>query len=116
MDTEWPHVPGGLCGDIGDLLAQLERHDMEERRLRRADRPGRLLMEGLAPLRRLAGYSQTDVARCLGVGQGAVAHTEHRADLKLSTLQSYVAAIGARLEVVVILADEREIELELPQR
>lgn len=52
----------------------------------------------LAELRVQRGLRQVDVAARLGTSQPDVSKTESRGDLRLSTLRSYVAATGGRLE------------------
>lgn len=53
----------------------------------------------LAEARARVGMTQTQVAERLGIGQSDVSKLERRADVRLSTLQAYARAIGARLHV-----------------
>jgi len=62
---------------------------------------------GLADLRRARELTQTQLARQLNVTQGEVSRIERRADLYLSTLQSYIEAMGGHLELVGVFDDER---------
>jgi transcriptional regulator with XRE-family HTH domain len=62
---------------------------------------------GLAELRRALHLTQTQLARQLNVTQSEVSRIERRADLYLSTLQSYIEAMGGELELVGIFDDER---------
>lgn len=57
------------------------------------------LGERLKELRNLRGLSQVELAETLGIGQTALSHAEARNDMKLSTLQSYLKALGGELEV-----------------
>src|SRR5215216_3546801 len=59
----------------------------------------------LAELRAQRGVSQQDVAGKLGVTQANISRIEHEEDLYLSTLRSYVAALGGELEVNAVFAD-----------
>ena len=68
---------------------------------------------GLAMIRKAAQLTQADLASRMRVTQGAVARSEQREDMLLSTLHSYVAAAGARILVVVELADGRVARVEL---
>ena len=79
--------------------ADLAPRVAEERaRMHRADLERGLTLD---TLRRAADLTQTDLARRLGVSQAAVSRMEQRHDLLLSTLTSYVEALGGRMRVVV---------------
>ncbi|HET9060452.1 MAG TPA: helix-turn-helix transcriptional regulator [Acidimicrobiales bacterium] len=61
-------------------------------------RERRSLAAALAAKRLELGLSQTEVAARMGTSQSAVARLESgEADLRLSTLERYAAAIGQRL-------------------
>ncbi|MEN3356578.1 MAG: hypothetical protein V7637_560 [Mycobacteriales bacterium] len=70
---------------------------------------------GLAAIRRAADLTQTELARNLGISQAAVAKTEQRHDLLLSTLNAYLEAIGGHMRIVVSFDGGGEIELDLHQ-
>jgi Helix-turn-helix domain len=55
----------------------------------------------LAQLRAAQGLSQAAVGERVGMNQSEVSRLERRADLRLSSLRSYVAAIGGRLHLRV---------------
>jgi predicted transcriptional regulator len=58
----------------------------------------RALAEDLVAMRLEVGLSQTEVAARMGTSQSAVARLESGdADVRLSTLERYVAAIGREL-------------------
>ncbi len=59
----------------------------------------------LAELRARQALTQREVAGSLGVSQANVSRIEHEEDLYLSTLRSYVEALGGRLEVNAVFAD-----------
>ena len=67
----------------------------------------------LAMIRKAAQLTQADLASRMRVTQGAVARSEQREDMLLSTLHSYVAAAGARVQIVVELADGRVARVQL---
>jgi DNA-binding transcriptional regulator YiaG len=92
--------------DIAADVAQIRR-DMEE-----ADRTHAM---GLAALRRAAQLTQVALARRMGVTQAAVSRMEQPHDLLLSTLNSYLEAVGGRASVIVRFADGHETELDLSQ-
>lgn len=59
----------------------------------------------LAELRRARELTQTQLAAALDIKQGGVSRMEHQADLYVSTLRSYVEALGGRLEVTAVFPD-----------
>lgn len=63
----------------------------------------------LAELRSRQGLTQAKVAETLGVTQANISRIEHEEDLYLSTLRSYLAALGAELEVTAVFPDEKVI-------
>lgn len=65
----------------------------------------------LAELRRARAMTQTRLAESLQVNQAAVSKIEQRSDMYLSTLRSYVAAMGGSLEVRAVFP-EGEILLD----
>lgn len=70
----------------------------------------------LHELREAAGATQAEVARGLGVSQPYVAKLEKRGDMSLTTLSSYLAALGGRLEVRAVFPEhpEENVALALP--
>jgi DNA-binding transcriptional regulator YiaG len=75
----------------------------------------RVYAMGLSAIRRAADLTQTELARQLGVSQAAVAKTEQRHDLLLSTLRAYLEAIGGHVRIVVTFQGGGEVELDLSQ-
>lgn len=65
----------------------------------------------LAEIRRLAGWLQADVANALNVKQPSVSKIEKQGDMVLSTLRSYVEAIGGELELTVKFAKGPALQL-----
>jgi DNA-binding XRE family transcriptional regulator len=61
----------------------------------------------LAELRENRALTQQDVARTLEVSQANISRIEHEEDLYLSTLRSYVAALGGELELSAVFPDRR---------
>jgi len=69
-----------------------------EMALRRMSDERRRLVADLTEHRRSAGLSQTEVAARMGTSQSAVARLESGdADVRVSTLERYAAAIGSQL-------------------
>ena len=54
----------------------------------------------LQELRKALQCSQTTVAKKLRVNQAAVSKIERRADMYVSTLRSFIEAMGGRLDIV----------------
>jgi ribosome-binding protein aMBF1 (putative translation factor) len=79
-----------------------------EMALRRMSAERRRLVADLAAHRQSAGLSQTEVAARMGTSQSAVARLEAgEADLRVSTLERYAAAIGSQINWQVRLDDGR---------
>jgi DNA-binding XRE family transcriptional regulator len=69
-------------------------------------------VESLRELRRTSGRAQTEVADKLGVKQPSVSKLEKQADMYLSTLRSYIKAIGGDLELIVRLPSRAPMRLK----
>ena len=78
-----------------------ERQD----RIRKAAEDDLLEMD-LRELRELLGKTQQEIAVLIERSQGQVSETERRQDLRLSTLRSYVEALGGELEVIASFGDK----------
>jgi len=66
----------------------------------------------LAELRQSRQITQVQLADTLGadtlgISQGNVSRLETRSDVHLSTLRSYVEALGGHLEIAAVFGDER---------
>src|SRR5690348_8800091 len=83
----------------GDGLPELPLlPGFREMALRRMSEQRRRLVAELTEQRRSAGLSQTEVAARMGTSQSAVARLETgEADVRVSTLERYAAAIGSQL-------------------
>jgi DNA-binding XRE family transcriptional regulator len=74
----------------------------------------------LRDLRRALELTQERLAETLGIGQDGVSRLEKRSDLLISTLRSYIEAMGGRLELIaefperppVVLAGFSKMETE----
>lgn len=69
-------------------------------------------VEGLRELRRLAGKAQAEIASSMKIRQPSVSKIERQADLYLSTLRTYVEAVGGQLDLVVRLPGHAPIHLQ----
>jgi DNA-binding Xre family transcriptional regulator len=68
----------------------------------------------LAELRQSRHVTQVQLAEQLGISQGNVSRLEARSDVYLSTLRSYVEALGGHLEIAAVFGDER-VPVEVAQ-
>lgn len=69
----------------------------------------------LSVLRERSAKTQQQVAARMRVAQSDVSKIERRSDMKLSTLRSYVEALGGSLRIKVRLPNvTEELDLELP--
>ena len=66
----------------------------------------------LQEVRNRAGLTQVNVSQTLGMPQSNVSRLEHSSDMLLSTLRSYVEAVGGHLHLVVELPGEPAIFLD----
>jgi DNA-binding transcriptional regulator YiaG len=65
----------------------------------------------LHQLRRARELTQTKIAGELHMGQGDVSKLERRTDMYVSTLASYLQAVGADLEIRAIFPDGRAVKI-----
>lgn len=73
----------------------------------------RIYAQGLAEIRKAAALTQTDLAKNMGIQQGAVSRIESRDDVLLSTLAEYAAAAGAVDARIVFHINGVDVELSL---
>lgn len=69
-------------------------------------------VESLGELRRAAGKAQAEIASTLKIKQPSVSKIEKQADMYLSTLKSYVEAIGGQLDLIVRLPSHAPLRIE----
>lgn len=82
-----------------------------EVRNRAAARTQQMLDElPLGELRRAREFSQRTLAETMGVAQSEISKIEHRTDLYLSTLRSFIEAMGGELAIVARFPDG-EVEI-----
>lgn len=86
-----------------------------EQRVKVAARTAELIEEELTlrDLRRAQQLTQERMAELMGVEQENVSRLERRADLLLSTLSSYVAAMGGKLRLVAEFPNRRPVTIAL---
>lgn len=69
-------------------------------------------VESLKELRRISAKSRTKIAKTLNISQPAVSKIEKQTDMYLSTLRSYVEAMGGELDVVVRLPNRALVKVK----
>jgi len=85
---------------------ELEANMSPERRARVAARvKAELAMMPLHQLRNAREMTQTRLAEVLSVDQGRISKLERRTDMYLSTLRSYVEAMGGTLEIRAVFPE-----------
>ncbi len=84
-----------------------------ERRERVKARAEELIAEELTlrDLRKARDLTQERMAEMLDIGQDSISRLEQRSDLLLSTLRSYVGAMGGSLELVARFPDRPAVSL-----
>jgi len=81
--------------------ALVKRTTTKRTRERAACRTEELLGELLVgELRKIAGKSQRELAKTLGIKQPSLSKLENQSDMQISTLRRIVQALGGELEVV----------------
>lgn len=65
----------------------------------------------LAETRKKRGISQAFVAKVMGIGQPNVSKIEAREDSLVSTLSSYIEALGGTLEISAKFPDGEEVKI-----
>lgn len=61
----------------------------------------------LSEIRRLAGLTQEQVARTLGIKQPTLSQLESQNDMQIDTLRRIVEALGGELEIIATFPDSR---------
>lgn len=67
----------------------------------------------LADLRRARRLTQSRIAKLLNIEQDGVSRMERRADMLLSTMASYIQAMGGKLRLLVEFPDREPVKVRL---
>ena len=97
---------GKTLNEMIDALPKQRRERIDIRYRKLKDE-----IESLSELRKVAGKAQADIAATLKIKQPSVSKIEKQTDMYLSTLRSYVEAIGGELDLVVRLPARRAMRL-----
>jgi transcriptional regulator with XRE-family HTH domain len=105
-------------------LERIRKELLPSRRKKIERRAAELIAEemSLRELRQALKLTQERMAETLGIGQEGVSRLEKRSDLLISTLRSYVEAMGGSLSIVaefpdrhpILLSGLASMETELP--
>ncbi len=97
----------------GPILQELWDSLPEARKKRIESRAAKLKKEyhALHELRKAAGLTQANVSEILDMPQSNISRLEKNSDMLLSTLRSYVEAIGGKLNLSVELPGKAPIAL-----
>ena len=96
-----------MATKLSDIMAQLP----PEQRAKIEARAQELILENmtLQDMRKARKLTQESMAELLGIRQDSVSRLEKRADLLLSTLRSYVKAMGGALKLVAEFPDRPSV-------
>jgi DNA-binding XRE family transcriptional regulator len=98
--------------DFNDLAAKLPAEARERARHRANQMRAEML---LAEIRKQQSLTQAEVAVALGIAEPSPAKADGADDMPLSTLRRLVASMGLQLDVAVVLADGRRVNLTQSQ-
>ena len=96
-------------GKWSDLKAKMSPESQAEVERRKLKMIAEMPLEQLRAARQL---TQTNLAQVLGVNQSAVSKLEKRSDMYLSTLRSYIQAMGGQLEIQAVFP-EGSVRIEM---
>lgn len=98
-----------MATNIDNVIKRLPRKRRDKVEARAAE----LIAEEmtLRDLREALALTQERMAELLGIGQDSVSRLERRSDLLLSTLSSYVRAMGGRILLIAEFPDRPPVRL-----
>lgn len=89
---------------------ELQAKMTPESRARSKELANKMISElALNELREARHMTQENLARVLDVNQAAISKLERRADMYISTLKSYIQAMGGNLRVEAVFPDGRVV-------
>jgi DNA-binding XRE family transcriptional regulator len=98
-----------MARTLDDVIASLPQDQQREIEAEAAQLMAQELT--LRDLRKALALTQTRMAEALSISQDGVSRIEKRSDFLLSTLQSYVAAMGGRLRLVAEFPDREPVTI-----
>jgi transcriptional regulator with XRE-family HTH domain len=100
---------GRNLDNILDSLPKARRESIERRATKISKE---MAAASLQELRRAADKTQGQIAESMGLAQNAISQLERRQDVRLSTLDRYVEAVGGSVMVVVQLGNGERFQLK----
>lgn len=99
---------------MGKNLNRIIKDLPEKRRVKIEARAKQLIAEELtlSDVRKARKLTQMKMAKLLNIGQDSVSRIEKRSDMLLSTLESYVRAMGGNLSLVAKFPDRPDVTLK----
>jgi DNA-binding transcriptional regulator YiaG len=97
MAKNYRELRAGMCAGAMAASAAEHRRLVEEMSLHQ--------------LRKARELTQAKIAGELHMGQGDISKLERRTDMYVSTLASYLQAVGADLEIRAVLPDGRAVKI-----
>ena len=99
---------------MGKNLNRIIKGLPEKRRAKIEARAKQLIAEELtlSDVRKARKLTQMKMAKLLNIGQDSVSRIEKRSDMLLSTLESYVRAMGGNLSLVAKFPDRPDVTLK----
>src|SRR6266581_7823372 len=91
-----------MARNYKELQQKMDPASRSDNALRVRDELQRMALEELRNAKRL---TQADMAEMLDVPQSSISRIEQRADMYLSTLRSYVHAMGGVLQIQAVFPD-----------
>lgn len=87
-----------MAKNFDDLFSKMSKEAQSEVNARVAQNVEEIL---IGEMRKLAGFTQKELAEKMGVTQSALSQLENQPDPHLSTLSKMVKALGGELEISV---------------
>jgi len=91
-----------MARNFNELQAKMDPESRAQVEHRVAEALKSMPLEGLRDAREL---TQSQLAKVLRISQGAVSKVERRTDMYISTLRSYVRAVGGELQIRAVFPE-----------
>ncbi len=94
---------------LDDFIKSLPKKRQEKIKTRAQDL---ILREmSIQELRKSSEVTQDELALLLGIGQDNISRMEKRLDMKVSTLNNYIKALGGKLKIIVEMPDGKPVKI-----
>ena len=92
---------------FSDLMGDITPEDRADIDAIKAEMRVEQALYNLSELRKQRGLTQVELAELTGKTQASISAMESAADNKISSISAMVAAMGGRLELTAVFADDR---------